>query len=268
MGTVIAGGHRLNAALTPPLRTGAPTVVFLHEGLGSLAQWRDFPARLRRATGCGTLVYDRWGYGASAARPGVWPASFMHDEAVESLPAVLTAAGLQDPPVLFGHSDGGSIALIFAARNPGAVRAVVTEAAHVMVEDVTIASIAAAAERFAQGGLRERLARHHGTNTDSLFAGWSGAWLSPDFRRWDLRPLLGGVGCPVLAIQGRDDEYGTGEQVAAIAAGCAGGADTLVIEACGHAPHAEQPRAVLAAVAAFLERAATSSAAPPSAQPL
>jgi len=125
MTTITARGHRLEAVITPPASAGRPTIVFLHEGLGSVSLWRDFPARVRIASGCGTLVYSRWGYGRSDARAGVWPSSFMHDEAIDTLPEALAAAGIERP-ILFGHSDGGSIALIFAARYPGAVRAVIT----------------------------------------------------------------------------------------------------------------------------------------------
>lgn len=252
MPTLVAGGHRLDIDIIVPAAAELPTVVFLHEGLGSRSLWRGFPRRVRDALGYGTLAYSRWGHGASDPRPGDWPISFMHDEALHVLPEVLARAGQTEPPVLFGHSDGGSIALIFAAHYPGSARAVVTEAAHVMVEDVTIASIAEARERYRSGELRARLARHHGEGTDSLFSGWSGAWLSPAFRQWDIRALLPAVRCPVLAIQGRDDRYGTPAQLDAIVAGAGGPVTPLLIDHCGHAPHAEQPDGVLAAVTTFL----------------
>ncbi len=252
MPTIVAGGHHLDAEMVAPARPDLLTVVFLHEGLGSRQSWRDFPRRLHQALGVGTLAYSRWGYGTSDPRAGDWPVSFMHDEAIDVLPEVLSQAGLAGPPVLFGHSDGGSIALIFASRYPNAVHAVVTEAAHVVVEDVTCASIAAAGRRFSTGGLRPRLAKHHGDKTDSLFSGWSGVWVSPAFRQWDIRPLLPGVRCPVLAIQGRDDPYGTTAQLDAIAAGVGGPVSRLLIDDCGHVPHAEKPGDVLSAVEALL----------------
>ena len=240
--------------MIPPARPDGPTVVFLHEGLGCRQGWRSFPQQVHRALGVGTLAYSRWGYGASDPRPGAWPVAFMHDEAIEILPEVLSRVGLTRPPVLVGHSDGGSIALIFAATYPDAVQAVVTEAAHVMVEDVTVASIADAHHRFSTGDLRQRLSKHHGDNTDSLFSGWSGVWLSPAFRQWDIRALLPSIRCPVLAIQGRDDQFGTIAQLDEIAAGAGGPVETMLVDGCGHAPHAERPRDVLSAVTAFLTK--------------
>jgi len=257
-------GHMLDVELVAPAEAGLPTVVFLHEGLGSRGLWRDFPARFRDRTGLGTLVYSRWGYGESDARAGAWPVSFMHDEAIAVLPALLRETGVHAPPILFGHSDGGSIALIFASHYPAEVRAVITEAAHVIVEDRTVNSITEAAQRFASGDLRPRLARYHATNTDTLFAGWSGVWLRPEFRQWDLRPLLPGVRCPVLAIQGYEDEYGTMAQLDAIAGACRGPTTLLRLDHCAHAPHAHRPDAVLDAAAGFLRRiTGPSSSAPP-----
>ncbi|MEI6669277.1 MAG: alpha/beta hydrolase [Acidobacteriota bacterium] len=249
---LIAGGHRLDAEVVPPAHPDRPMVVFLHEGLGSRLQWKDFPARVRQALGVGTVVYSRWGYGASDPRAGDWPASFMHDEALTSLPEVLAAANVTQPPVLYGHSDGGSIALIFAAHYPDAVRAIVTEAAHVVVEDLTVARIASVRQRFAERAQFARFARHHGDHAEALWSGWSGAWLSPAFRRWDIRPVLARVACPVLAIQGCDDEFGTPNQLRAIEAGVTGHVTGLMVESCGHAPHAERPDAVVAALVSFL----------------
>ena len=251
MPTILVSGHRLEIEACAPASADRPTVVFLHEGLGSLGLWRNFPERVREATGCGTLVYSRWGYGGSEPRPGPWPVSFMHDEAIDTLPAVLAATGISRP-VLLGHSDGGSIALIFAAQYPDAVSAVVTEAAHVFVEDVTVNSIDEARRRFDDGGLRLRLGRHHRRNTDTLFAGWAGVWRSPAFRQWDIRGLLPSVRCPVLAMQGDEDEYGTEQQLDDLAAGVAGPCERLLLAGCGHAPHAQKPRDVVNAVTRFL----------------
>lgn len=253
MSIVIAAGHTLDVERVPALRPDAPTIVFLHEGLGCRELWRDFPARVRQATGCGTVVFSRWGYGRSEERPGTWPACFMHDEALETLPDVLAHVEA-DRPVLYGHSDGGSIALIYAARHPNLVRGVISEAAHVFVEELTANSIAMARKRFTSGTLRAQLAKYHGANTDSLFHGWADVWLSPEFRAWDIRPLMPNVRCPLLVVQGRHDEYGTLAQVDAIAAGVAGPVDRLVIDDCGHAPHAERPLEVLRTLGAFIER--------------
>lgn len=244
-------GRRLEYRQTPPPTPDAPTIVFVHEGLGSLDGWRDFPDRLGAAAGCGLLAYSRWGHGRSERRPPPWPATFMHDEAEHALPALLETCGL-GPVILYGHSDGGSIALLFAARFPSLARAVITEAAHVMVEDATTAGIVAARRQFDAGPLAARLARQHGANAATLFEAWSGAWLSPEFAAWDLRPDLSAVRCPVLAFQGLADQYGTPAQVRAIAGGVAGLVETWLIDGCGHAPHREAPDAVLDRVATFI----------------
>jgi pimeloyl-ACP methyl ester carboxylesterase len=251
MPEVVVAGRRLEYRLTPPSRPGAATIVYLHEGLGSLAQWTRFAGTLSAATGCGTFAYSRWGYGGSDARPGEWPASYLHEEAATVLPALLARFAL-DRPILYGHSDGGSIALIFAAVHPGLVRAAVTEAAHVMVEDVTRAGIEQARARFASGILRDTLARRHGARAAALFERWSGAWLSAPFAAWDIRSLLPDVRCPLLVLQGLDDEYGTRAQVDAIARGAGGPVETWLIDGCGHAPHRDRAAEVAARAAAFI----------------
>lgn len=254
MPDVVVLGRRLEYRQSPPPTPDAPTIVFLHEGLGSLDGWRDFPDRLGAAAGCGLLAYSRWGHGRSERRLPPWPATFMHDEAERGLPALLESCGV-GPVILYGHSDGGSIALLFAARHPGRARAVITEAAHVMVEDVTTAGIAAAQREFDAGPLATKLERQHGPNTAALFAAWSGVWLSPEFAAWDLRPDLPAVRCPVLALQGLADQYGTPAQVQAIAGGVAGPVETWLIEGCGHAPHREIAGDVLVKAAAFIRAA-------------
>lgn len=251
MPDAVIDGHRLEYRLSPPIDPWTPTVVFLHEGLGSLAGWRDFPDQLAQRCGCGILAYSRWGYGGSEERPTPWPGSFMHDEARTDLPALMRTCGVTDA-VLFGHSDGGSIALIAAAAAPDIARGVITEAAHVMVEDVTLEGLRAARARFDTGELRGGLARLHGPNTDALFGGWSTAWLSPAFRTWDIRPLLSQVTCPVLAVQGHDDEYGSPAQVESIAALVTGQVESWVIDGCGHTPHREKADEVVERAAAFI----------------
>jgi pimeloyl-ACP methyl ester carboxylesterase len=250
---LVAAGRRLEFEWHGPGPQDAPTLVLLHEGLGSVSTWRDFPARLAAATGCGALVYSRAGYGGSDPVPLPRPLRFMHDEALRSLPDVLRAAGVRDA-VLVGHSDGASIALIHAGSGAATpVRALVLEAPHVFVEDLSVRSIAAAAEAFTSGRLRAALERHHGGNVEVAFWGWNRAWLDPGFRSWNLQEYLPAIRLPVLLIQGQDDEYGTVRQLDAITAGCAGPVERLVLERCGHAPHRDQPELTLEAITAFVK---------------
>jgi pimeloyl-ACP methyl ester carboxylesterase len=219
--------------------------VFLHEGLGSAALWRDFPRRVAEAVGRPTtLVYSRLGYGRSApvARPR--PVTYMHDEALEVLPSLLEETGI-DRPVLVGHSDGASIALIHAGAG-FAVHALVLLAPHVFVEDRSIAGIEAATVAYEHGDLRRRLARHH-DDVDGAFRGWNDVWLSPSFRSWDITGVLPAITCPVLVVQERDDPYGTLAQVDAIERGVSGPVERLVLPGSGHSPHLDHPDEVVAA---------------------
>jgi pimeloyl-ACP methyl ester carboxylesterase len=228
----------------------APLLVFLHEGLGSVSLWKGFPQRLCEAIGARGLVYSRPGYGRSSPRPEgerTGP-DFMHIEAIEVLPAVLAALAVDTraaPPWLFGHSDGGSIALIHAARFPDRVAGLVVAAPHILVEPVTLASIRRAHEAWQRGDLRAGLARHH-DDPASAFGTWSDAWLDPAFEAWSIEAELAGIRCPVLAVQGLDDEYGTLEQVRGIARRVPG---TVLLElpACGHSPQRDQPDVLIAA---------------------
>jgi len=227
-----------------------PLAVFLHEGLGSLAMWKDFPRRLCDAARLRGLVYSRPGYGRSTPRePGEqWGIDFMHQQAHELLPALLAALGEQGAPWLIGHSDGGSIALLYAARFP--VRGLVVLAPHVFVEPLTVESIAQTRKAYLESGLRERLARYH-ADPDSAFWGWNDVWLMPAFRHWNIEAELETIGAPLLAIQGLDDPYGTLEQVRAIARRVL---QTRLLELpeCGHAPHRDQAERVIAAAQAFV----------------
>jgi len=245
-------GHRLEYEQIAGTRAGAPTLVFLHEGLGSLSLWKEFPADLAAATGAAALVYSRYGYGNSdpiAARRDV---DYMHTEALESLPELLGALGIANP-ILIGHSDGASIALIHAGTGRWPVRALVLEAPHVFVEDLTVESIEAAREVYRSTDLKQRLARYH-ADPDNAFWGWNDIWLDPAFRRWNIEASLPGVTCPVLAIQGADDEYGTLAQLDAIERGLRGPFERLVLAQCKHSPHRDQPRATLEAIAQFIAR--------------
>ena len=235
----------------------APLVVFLHEGLGSISMWRDFPDRLCAAVGARGLVYSRPGYGRSTPRAAAdaWDTDFMHRQAHEVLPALLERLGIDAPrerPWLFGHSDGGSIALLYAARFPGSLAGAIVLAPHVMVEDLSVDSIRKAREAYLGTDLRARLARHH-DDPDSAFWGWNDIWLDPAFRDWNIEDCLPGIACPVLAIQGEDDEYGTMDQIARIARQCRD-VEWMKLADCRHSPHKDQPRQVIATVAEFVAR--------------
>ncbi len=259
--TVFAGIHargrdlRLECRWIAPQRMDAPLIVFLHEGLGSVSMWKDWPTQVCEAAGCRGLVYSRYGYGRSTARPrdDAWPVDFMHREAHDVLPALLEVLGVnarRDKPVLFGHSDGGSIALLYAARYPDAVAGVIAAAPHILVEDVSVTSIAAARRAYLESDLRVRLGRHH-QDVDSAFWGWNDIWLNPEFRAWNIEDDLSRIACPVLAIQGAGDEYGTLEQVRGIRRR-APQTELLEIPDCGHSPHRDQPATVIQAVARFV----------------
>jgi pimeloyl-ACP methyl ester carboxylesterase len=246
-----AGGHRLEfARMAGDARR--PTLVFLHEGLGSVAMWRDFPAKLARATGAPAIVYSRLGYGRSDPIRAPREVRYMHEEALMILPALRQKLALDDV-VLVGHSDGASIALIHAGSGGFPVRALVLEAPHVFVEDTSIAGIEAARDAYATTDLPKRLARYH-EDVESAFRGWNDTWLAPAFRAWNIEEYLASVRSPVLAIQGEDDHYGTLAQVDAIERGIAGSFEKLVLKNCGHSPHRDQEQAVLAAMADFIAR--------------
>jgi pimeloyl-ACP methyl ester carboxylesterase len=242
---------RLELARVGTPHSSHPVVVFLHEGLGSVAMWKDFPDRFCRAHGFTGLVFSRYGYGRSPPRPPdePLPPDYLEREAWDVLPALFARLGLSRP-WLFGHSDGASIALLHAARHSDAISGVVVMAPHVMVEQVSISAIRAARDAYLHGTLRSRLARHH-LDVDSAFWGWNGIWLDPSFRSWDMRALLADITVPVLAIQGESDEYGTLEQVRAIGR-LTPHAQVLVLPDCGHSPHRDVPARVIEAAGRFM----------------
>lgn len=227
-----------------------PALVFLHEALGSIGQWRDVPDALVAATGLPALVYDRQGHGGSDALTLPRPPDYHRTEAAEVLPALLDACGIE-PAILIGHSDGGTIALLAAALLPQRVAAVVSEAAHVFIEEISLKGIREAQAAWQRGEL-SGLERYHGDKTEDLVRAWADTWLDPAYRDWSTEAELAGVTCPVLAIQGVGDHYGSPEQVARICAGVAGPAEPLLLPDCGHTPHREQRDWVLSGIQDFL----------------
>jgi pimeloyl-ACP methyl ester carboxylesterase len=234
-----------------------PLIVFLHEGLGSVSMWRDFPQRLCEAAHCRGLVYSRPGYGRSTPRAADehWGPDFMHRQALQVLPALLRALGVDtahEQPWLFGHSDGGSIALLFAAHFAAQVAGTIVLAPHILVEDLSVASIAQARQAYLDGDLRSRLARHH-ADPDSAFWGWNDIWLAPQFRDWSIGDEIAAITGPLLAVQGLDDVYGTLEQIRGIARRVPH-TRLLELPACGHSPHRDQPDALITATTQFIQQ--------------
>jgi len=245
------GDTRLEYAQITPRVSRGPTLVLLHEGLGSVSTWRDFPELLSGKTGCRALVYSRAGYGRSDPVTLPRPIDFMHRDAVV-LARLMEALEIEQP-ILVGHSDGGSIALIYAGSSPAReAGGLILEAPHVFVEEHGLRSIASMGREYERGALRDRLRRHHGANTEIAFRGWHDVWLHPDFRRWNIESYLKRIAAPILLIQGDADEYGTAAQICAIEAQAAGGVETVWLSGCGHAPHREQTAAVLQAMSAFV----------------
>ncbi len=245
------GNHRIDYERIDVGQTARPTLVFLHEGLGSIAMWRGFPNRVAHATGCNSIVYSRYGYGNSDPLTAPRSVRYMHDEALIELPMLLDRLDVA-APILIGHSDGASIALIHAGAAEREVGALVLLAPHVIVEDISIASIAQAQVAYEKTDLRAKLARYH-RDVDSAFRGWNRIWLDPAFRDWNIETYLPQIRCPVLAIQGEDDEYGTMEQLRRIEA-LVRDAELLQLEDCRHSPHRDQPEAVLDAITRFVDR--------------
>jgi pimeloyl-ACP methyl ester carboxylesterase len=249
-GAIVADGKRLEAAAFGPKPEAAPTLVLLHEGLGCVALWRDFPQRLAEATDCGVFVYSRAGYGRSDPVDLPRPLDYMTREARDALPVVLGAIGLRRG-VLVGHSDGASISAIYAGLHDDArVEALVLMAPHLFTEPPGLASIAEAKRAYETGDLKARLGRHH-AHVDDAFLGWNGAWLDPGFKTWTIERFVQRWRTPALVIQGADDQYGTLAQVRAIEARSPASVKTLVLDNCRHAPQFEQPDATLDAIAAF-----------------
>lgn len=230
----------------------APILLFLHEGLGSIALWRDFPKTLCETLGYRGLVYSRPGYGWSTPRPTneYWQIDFMHQQAIDVLPIFLESLHVQSPVWILGHSDGGSIALLAAANKPYLVKGIIVLAPHIFVENLTISSIKEAKELYLKGDLKQKLARYH-QDVDSAFWGWNDIWLDSEFKNWDITNEISSIQCPVLAIQGFDDPYGTMAQIDGIKE-CVPNTTLLKIPDCGHSPHRDQPIIVIDGIKEFL----------------
>jgi pimeloyl-ACP methyl ester carboxylesterase len=242
-------GHWLEAARIEARQSSFPTIVMLHEGLGSVAHWRNFPRVLAEATGAGVFLYSRYGHGGSDGLREPRSVSYMHHEARVVLPEILLKAGIERP-LLLGHSDGASIAIVYAGTFPESPAGLILEAPHVFVEDITVSSIAQARVLYQETDLPQRLGRYH-ANVDSLFWGWNNIWLDPRFRDWNIESFLDSIRCPVLVLQGTQDEYGTEKQIDAIQRRIPS-ASAIMLDDCNHAPHRDRPDATLSAISQFL----------------
>jgi pimeloyl-ACP methyl ester carboxylesterase len=253
---VTVEGRRIETEWHGPAPDRAPTLVLLHEGLGCVAMWRDFPKRLSERTGYGVLVYSRPGYGASEPAPRVRALTYMNQEAFGVLPAVLEQAGIRKA-ILVGHSDGASIATIYAGgRQDFRIRGLALMAPHFFVEDISVRSIEAAKEAYEGGDLRERLARYH-DDVDTAFYTWNAAWLDPASRGWRIEDDLTHVRVPILIVQGMNDQYGTLAQVRLAEDVTYCPVHALVLENCRHSPHLDQGEATLQGLAEFAYRVLT-----------
>lgn len=245
----LVDGHSLEAIRIEARQATLPTIVMLHEGLGSVSHWKDFPLQLAARTGAGIFVFSRYGYGASDALTELRSVSYMHHEAQVVLPEILRQAGIERP-VLLGQSDGASIAIIYAGTFSDSPAGLILEAPHVFVEDLSVASIAKAREAYKHTNLPRRLARHH-ANVDSMFWGWNNVWLDPSFRAWNIESFLDSIRCPVLVLQGAQDKYGTIKQLQAIQAKIPS-ASAIILKNCKHAPHRDRLDVTLSAICHFL----------------
>jgi pimeloyl-ACP methyl ester carboxylesterase len=249
-GEIVADGKRLEAVAYGAPPDQAPTIVMLHEGLGCVALWRDFPVKLAAATGCGVFAYSRAGYGGSDPVDLPRPLDYMSREARFSVPAVLEAIGFTRG-VLLGHSDGASSAAIYAGEHSDErIKGIILMAPHLFTEELGLASIAEARRVYETGDLRAKLAQYH-THVDSAFWGWNGAWLDPGFRAWNIEDAVGRWRLPALIIQGADDQYGTLKQIRAIEERSPAPVESLILEACRHSPQIDQPQATLNAIVRF-----------------
>jgi len=252
--SLTAGGHRLFYQIINHhlKRAGQPVLVFLHEGLGCIDKWKDFPLMVSDSLQMPALVYDRYGYGYSDALEEARKPDFLHVEALTVLPEILDKLGISEDLILIGHSDGGSIALIYASVFPERVRGLVLEAPHVLVEEIAERGLQSAVMSYNYSDLKERLVKYHGDHTDSTFWGWVNVWTDPENRNWNIESCLPSIKAPVLFIQGADDEYGTVAQLEAIRKGVKGTVEAEIIPGCGHVPHQQAEALALKRMISFI----------------
>ncbi len=253
-GLLSINDHKINYKI---INAGKDTLektflVFLHDGLGSIKQWKDFPRTLSGITGLPALVYDRYGYGESGKLLETHKLDYFTEEAVKVLPEILESVNIDGKIILIGHSDGGSIALIYASKFPDKVKGLITEAAHVFTEEVTLEGIRNAVNEYEKGDFKNFLFKYHGNNTENMFRGWSNLWLDEGFRNWNIKSSLSNIKCPLLAIQGDNDEYGTLEQVNMIIDKVKEQTESLIIKYCGHIPHHQAREFVLENMKRFI----------------
>ena len=245
---VIVDGKTLETRYIAPEGEHRPTIVLLHEALGSLSLWKDFPERLAHYTGCGVLAYSRYGHGKSQRLKEKRDIGYIHHEGEVVLPELLDKFHLEKP-ILLGHSDGGSIALTYAGAHPGKVSGLILEAPHVFVEDITVTGVLQAGAQY-QAGLRNKLSRHH-QDTDGIFHAWHDLWSDPQFRKWSIESHLPAISCPMLLIQGEHDGYGTIAQLQRIQQQVSQ-TEICILPGCGHSPHREVTVVVLARIMEFM----------------
>lgn len=247
-----AGGHRLAYSwINPAADRQEPVIVFLHEGLGCMKQWKDFPSLLCKATGLRGLMYDRYGYGESEALKEPRDANFLKREACEVLPEILNQLDISGKVILFGHSDGGTIALFFASCFPEKTLCLITEAPHVFLEEVSLGGILSAVKAYKESDLKQKLAKYHGDKTQAMFESWTGLWLDEKNRDWNMFEELKRIESPLLVIQGDKDNYGSFRQVEIILELTKGKSDGFFLKNCGHFPHYEHKNTVLNESARF-----------------
>lgn len=252
MGSKVAViGHHLNYTWINEGING-PLLIFLHEGLGCVEKWKDFPGKLCKAADLPGLVYDRYGYGKSDMLGEPRQPDFLHREAFEALPELLEKLNMIRPLILVGHSDGGSIALLHASRYPERVIALILEAPHVKIEQLSARGLKEAIQAYRYGDLKERLEKYHGPNTDSMFWGWANIWTDERTRDWNIESFLPSVKAPILFLQGELDEYGTVEQLHAIRKGAGGPVEAEIIPGCGHIPHQQAEEFALQRMQGFI----------------
>lgn len=258
--SVLQRDYEIECQLLAPEKTDRPLIVFLHEGLGSVALWRDWPRQLCELANCRGLMFSRYGYGNSTPRPvdEKWPVNYMHTQTQHFLPAIFEGLGLQNErPIFYGHSDGGSIALLYAAMFPEKTAAIAVAAPHIFVEDMTVSSIEQARQAYLTTDLPKRFASYH-QNPDLTFWAWNDIWLNPAFKQWNIEGYLPKIQCPVLAIQGEDDEYGTLEQIRGIQR-VVKDTELLIISKCRHSPHKDQPAILNEALLKFIDKVSSST---------